>query len=47
MTDELKNRIRDFIVSWDNTIEDANWATCDLFLETAIGLLEETIEEKS
>jgi hypothetical protein len=46
MTDDLRNRIKDFIVSWDNTIEDANWATCDLFLETAISLLEETIEEK-
>ena len=47
MTSELKDRIRNFIVSWDNTIEDANWATCDLFLETAIDLLEETIAEKN
>jgi hypothetical protein len=53
MTNELKDRIRNFIVSWDNTIDDANWTTCDLFLEyvisetlTAISLLEETIEEK-
>lgn len=42
MTNELKERIRNFIVSW----EDPNWATCDLLLETAISLLEETIEEK-
>jgi len=48
MTEELKNRIRDFIVSWDNTINDESMglADYDLFLETAIGLLEETIEEK-
>jgi hypothetical protein len=47
MTDELKNRIRDFIVSWDNTIDDdfMGLADYDLFLETAISLLEETIEE--
>jgi hypothetical protein len=47
MTDELKNRIRDFIVSWDNTISDdtKGLADYDLFLETAIGLLEETIGE--
>ena len=47
MTNELKDRIRNFIVSWDNTIEDANWATCDLFLETTIDLLEETIAKKN
>jgi|LakMenE18May11ns_1017448.scaffolds.fasta_scaffold9302193_1 hypothetical protein len=48
MTEELKNRIRDFIVSWDNTIDDESMglADYDLFLETAISLLEETIEEK-
>jgi hypothetical protein len=48
MTDELKNRIRDFIVSWDNTISDDTMglADYDLFLETAICLLEETIGEK-
>ena len=48
MTDELKNRIRDFIVSWDNTIDDdfMGLADYDLFLETAIDLLEETIGEK-
>jgi len=46
MTDELKNRIRDFIVSWDNTINDEfiGLADYDLFLETAIKLLEESIE---
>jgi hypothetical protein len=47
MTDDLRNRIKDFIVSWDNTVNDfASMADYDLFLETAIDLLEETIEEK-
>jgi hypothetical protein len=48
MTDDLRNRIKDFIVSWDNTINDESMglADYDLFLETAISLLEETIEEK-
>jgi hypothetical protein len=45
MTNELRDKIKNFIVSWDNTIEDANWATCDLFLEMAIDLLKETIGE--
>ena len=47
MTDELKNRIRDFIVSWDNTINDEfmGLADYDLFLETAISLLEESIKD--
>ena len=48
MTSELKDRIRNFIVSWDNTINDESMGLADynLFLETAISLLEETIEEK-
>jgi len=47
MTDELKNRIRDFIISWDNTIDDEfiGLADYDLFLETAISLLEESIRD--
>jgi hypothetical protein len=47
MTDELKNRIRNFIVSWDNTIDDEfmGLADYDLFLETAIELLEESIKD--
>jgi hypothetical protein len=49
MTDELKDIIRNFIVSWDNTINDETMglADCDLFLETAISLLEETIKENN
>jgi hypothetical protein len=47
MTNELKNRIRDFIVGWDQTVNDfTSMADYDLFLETAILLLEETIGEK-
>jgi len=47
-TNELKDRIKNFIVSWDNTIDDEfmGLADYDLFLETAISLLEETIGEK-
>jgi len=47
MTNELKNRIKDFISSWNNTIDDEfmGLADSDLFLETAIGLLEETAKE--
>ena len=48
MTNELKDRIKNFIVSWNNTIDDESMglADYDLFLETAIDLLEETIGEK-
>ena len=48
MTNELKDRIKNFIVSWNNTIDDdfMGLADYDLFLETAIDLLEETIGEK-
>ena len=50
MTNELKNRIRDFIVSCDNTVTDfsstADYDNLAFFLETAISLLEETLEEK-
>ena len=47
MTNELNDRIKNFIVSWDNTIDDESMALphYDLFLETAISLLEETIGE--
>jgi len=45
---ELKDRIREFISSWNDTINDdfMGLADYDLFLETAISLLEETIGEK-
>ena len=47
MTNELKDRIKNFIVSWNNTVDDEfmTMADYDLFLETAINLLEETINE--
>lgn len=46
MTNELKDRIQNFIVSWDNTIDDEfmGLADYDLFLETAINLLTEVVE---
>jgi len=48
MTNELKDRIRNFIVSWNDTIDDdfMGLADYDSFMETAISLLEETIGEK-
>ncbi len=47
MTEELKKTIRDFIDSWNDTIDDdfMGLADYDSFMETAIGLLEETIGE--
>jgi len=46
MTNELKNRIKDFISSWNNTIDyEVDLWDWPIFLETAIGLLEETIKE--
>ena len=47
MTNELRNRIEDFIVDWNNTVNDfTSMADYDIWLETAISLLEETIGEK-
>ena len=48
MTNELKNRIKNFIVSWNNTADDESFglADYDLFLQTAIGLLEETVVDE-
>ncbi len=51
MTNELKDRIKDFISSCNQNLvyplNDAKFglADYDLFLETAINLLEETINE--
>lgn len=49
MTNELRDRIENFIVSWENTIDDETMglADYDLFLEMAISLLEETIGENN
>lgn len=49
MTNELKDRIKNFISSWDNTVDDEfmSLADYDSFLHTAISLLEETIAENN
>ena len=46
MANELINRIKDYVVSWDNTVNDfTSMADYDFWLEAAINLLEETIGE--
>ena len=34
MTNELKDRIRNFIASWDNTIDDKTMGLADFIYET-------------
>jgi hypothetical protein len=46
MTNELKDRIRNFIVDYDNTVSDFNMADYDLWLETAVNLLQEVLDNK-
>lgn len=50
MTNELKDRIKNFIVSWNDTFnysdDELRLADYDLFLETAISLLSEIIREE-
>ena len=47
MKDELRKRIEQFIVDYENNIDDVhdNIANMDSFLETAISLLTETVQE--
>jgi len=47
MKDELRKRIEQFIVDYENHIDDVhdNIANMDSFLETAISLLTETVQE--
>ena len=47
MQDELRKRIEQFIVDYENNIDDVhdNIANMDSFLETAISLLTETVQE--
>ena len=48
MKDELRKRIEQFIVDYENQINDIDnmdMATTDVFLETAISLLTETVQE--
>jgi len=49
MQDELRKRIEQFIVDYENNIDDVhdNIANMDSFLETAIGLLAECTKNLS
>ena len=45
MTNELKETIKNFLVDYDNTSSDfTSMSDYDLWLETAIGLLEQVVE---
>lgn len=48
MKDELRKRIEQFIIDYENQINDIDnmdMATTDVFLETSISLLAETVQE--
>lgn len=49
MTNELKTTIKNFLLDWDNTSMDEGFglADYDLWMETAISLLEQTIKENN
>jgi len=48
MTNELKETIQNFLVDYDNTVNDfAGMADYDLWMTTAINLLEQTIKENN
>lgn len=49
MTNELKENIRNFLVDFDNTFNDESFGLADysLWLDTAISLLEQTIEQNN
>ena len=45
MTNELKETIKNFLIDYDNTINDfMGMADYDLWMTTAIGLLEQVVE---
>jgi len=46
MNNKLQSNIRNFIVDYDNTVSDFNMADYDLWLETAVNLLKEVLENK-
>jgi hypothetical protein len=46
MSDKLQSNIRNFIVDYDNTVSDFNMADYDLWLETAINLLKEVLDNQ-
>lgn len=47
MKEGLRKRIEQFIIDYENNIDDVheNVSTMDTFLETAISLLTETVQE--
>lgn len=47
MDEKLVETIKNFLVDYDNTVSDFNMADYDLWLETAVSLLEEAIGVKS
>ena len=49
MNNELKTTIKNFLVDWDNTSmdEDFGLADYDLWMTTAINLLEQAIKENN
>ncbi len=49
MTNELKDNIRNFLVDFDNIYNDESFGLADysLWLDTAISLLEQTIQENN
>jgi len=46
MNDKLQSNIRNFIMDYDNTVSDFNMADYDLWLETAVNLLKEVLDNK-
>ena len=49
MTEDLKNRIRNFLVGWDHTSMDEGFGLedYDLWINQAINLLTETLENNN
>lgn len=48
MNDKLTETIKNFLVDWDNTSMDEGFglADYDLWMETAVSLLEQVVENK-
>ena len=48
MTDELRKKIEEFILDYENNVQDVNniWHNTRVFLETAINLLTDVVNEE-
>jgi hypothetical protein len=46
MSDKLQSNIKNFIVDYDNTENDFNITDYDLWLETAVNLLREVLDNQ-